>query len=78
MQLDKKYHATGSALMVVILSFFMPLAYAASLAFVIGVAKEVVHDWMLKRGTPDWLDIVANVAGISLAVIVLFLIGTEI
>jgi hypothetical protein len=30
---------------------------------IIGVAKEVVHDWMLKRGTPDAWDALATVFG---------------
>jgi hypothetical protein len=33
----------------------------------IGVAKELVHDKLLKRGTPDWWDMVANLVGMGLS-----------
>jgi hypothetical protein len=32
-------------------------------AAVVGAAKEIVWDWLLKKGTPEFLDFVATVAG---------------
>jgi len=32
-------------------------------AAVVGAAKEIIWDWLLKKGTPELLDFVATVAG---------------
>ena len=32
-------------------------------AAVVGALKEIIWDWLLKKGTPELLDFVATVAG---------------
>lgn len=32
-------------------------------AFIIGAAKELIWDLLLKKGTPEWWDFIATVAG---------------
>ena len=40
-------------------------------AAVVGAAKEIVWDWLLKKGTPELLDFVATVAGGVLGAVIL-------
>ena len=30
---------------------------------IVGALKEIIWDWLLKKGTPEFLDFVATVAG---------------
>lgn len=46
------------------------IAIGCGVAFAVSVAKEVIWDKALKRGTPDKLDMVANVVGIALGALV--------
>jgi len=40
-------------------------------AAVVGAAKEIVWDWLLKKGTPELLDFVATVLGGVLGAVIL-------
>jgi uncharacterized membrane protein len=40
-------------------------------AAVVGAAKEIIWDWLLKKGTPELLDFVATVAGGVLGAVIL-------
>lgn len=40
-------------------------------AAVVGAAKEIIWDWLLKKGTPEFLDFVATVAGGVLGAVIL-------
>ncbi len=63
MQKDKLKHAiAGVALSIVAGLTLYPIAGLATAA-VIGALKEIVWDWLLKKGTPELLDFVATVAG---------------
>jgi len=43
------------------LLFCPPVGLAT--AAVVGALKEIIWDWLLKKGTPEMMDFVATVAG---------------
>ena len=57
-----KHFFAGLAIAIVAGLSFCPLIGLATAA-VIGALKEIVWDWLLKKGTPEFLDFVATVAG---------------
>jgi len=60
---DKKKHVyAGLALSILVGLLFCPLTGLVTAA-VVGALKEIVWDWLLKKGTPELLDFVATVAG---------------
>lgn len=42
---------------------------AAAVTVVAGIAKELVWDYAMKKGTPDWCDVVADMAGMIIGLI---------
>lgn len=40
-------------------------------AAVVGAAKEIIWDWLLKKGTPEFLDFMATVLGGVLGAVIL-------
>ncbi len=62
-QKDKiKHLLAGLALSILTGLLFCPLIGLATAA-VVGALKETIWDWLLKRGTPEFMDFVATVAG---------------
>ena len=60
---DKQKHLlTGLALAIIAGLLFCPLVGLVTAA-VVGALKEIIWDWLLKKGTPEPLDFVATVAG---------------
>ena len=60
---DKKKHLlAGLALAIIAGLLFCPLVGLVTAA-VVGALKEIIWDWLLKKGTPELLDFVATVAG---------------
>ena len=60
---DKQKHLlAGLALSILAGLLFCPLIGLAAAA-VVGALKEIVWDWWLKKGTPEFMDFVATVAG---------------
>ena len=73
--IDKGYHFLVSAVLTAWLCLLgIGILYAVLIVFLIGVAKEVYYDYKLSRGTPDYLDAVANIAGI-LTTTIMYVIG---
>jgi len=71
--IDKQLHFLASALLTAwIYVLGIDVLYASFIVFLIGVAKEVYYDYKLGRGTPDYLDVVANLVGILSTV---FIVG---
>ena len=63
MEHDKKLHLlAGLALALSAGLLFCPIVGLVTAA-VIGALKEIIWDWLLKKGTPEFLDFVATVAG---------------
>lgn len=63
---DGLLHIICSSLIVGIANIFLPLWIAIIIAFTIGVAKEIIWDKLLNKGTCDNKDIVADLIGIIL------------
>ena len=60
---DKQKHLlAGLALSLLAGLLFCPLIGLATAA-VVGAFKEIVWDWLLKKGAPELLDFLATVAG---------------
>ena len=73
-QVDKQKHLlAGLALAIIAGLLFCPLIGLATAA-VVGALKEIVWDWLLKKGTPELLDFVATVAGGAIGYLLLKLI----
>jgi uncharacterized MnhB-related membrane protein len=71
LQKDKLKHAiAGVALSIVAGLLFCPLVGLATAA-VVGALKEIIWDWLLKKGTPELLDFVTTVAGGVLGAVIL-------
>lgn len=68
---DKQKHLlAGLALSILAGLFVYPLIGLATAA-VVGALKEIIWDWLLKKGTPEFLDFVATVAGGVLGAVIL-------
>ena len=72
---DKIMHCVGSAIMTVFFGFFINMFVAAGIALAIGIAKELVHDYLLKKGNCEWGDMFANTAGVIVGLGILLLIS---
>ena len=64
---DKIMHFETSALLVIIFNLFLPLWISGSLAFLVGVLKEV---WDIKHGVASWSDVLADLLGVSVGVLI--------
>lgn len=62
--IDKLLHFLISALMVLCLNAFFNPAISAGVVILIGVAKEAIWDYLLKKGTPELEDIFADLLGV--------------
>ncbi|MBQ0113647.1 MAG: hypothetical protein KBT03_10990 [Bacteroidales bacterium] len=69
MKTDKIYHAITSAIIVVVLSFVLPLSAACVITAMIGCAKEA-FDNISKTGIPENGDLLADAIGIFAGFIV--------
>ena len=56
MAYDKKIHLIGSFVVCLILSLLLPMLVSALITLIFGVVKEVIYDFMLGKGTPEWND----------------------
>lgn len=63
---DGLLHILCSALLTSALNLFAPLWAAAFLALIIGACKELIWDKCMGKGTPEWKDFFADLAGIAL------------
>ena len=74
---DKWMHFAVSATMAGVvrftLAFFVPIFWAVTIAVAVtvvaGIAKELVGDYAMHKGTPDWRDVVADMAGMIIGII---------
>ena len=66
---DGLLHLLMSLILCLILSVFMPLWASASITFFIGVAKELVWDGLLGKGSMEMKDIVADIVGVLIGVL---------
>ena len=52
-------------------AFSNPDGFGIFVAALAGAIKEIIWDWLLKKGTPELLDFVATVAGGVLGAVIL-------
>lgn len=72
---DKFWHFALAALTAftlrIALAAFIPYRTAAliavSLTFLACVGKELIYDKWMKKGTPEWLDLIMGILGIIIA-----------
>ena len=60
---DGLLHMLCSAILTSVLSWLAPLWLAALATLIVGVGKEIIYDKLMKRGTPQWKDLVADLRG---------------
>jgi hypothetical protein len=68
---DKVHHVVYSFALTVVGSLLLGPVTGTIIALAIGAAKELIWDWLLKRGHADWWDMVANCGGVAVALILL-------
>lgn len=66
---DGLLHIVFSSLIAAILSLFFPIWIVAIITFAIGLAKELVYDLLLKKGTFELKDMICDVVGIIIGII---------
>jgi ABC-type microcin C transport system permease subunit YejE len=76
MQRDKLKHLlAGIGISLVFGVQFTPFI-GLIIAVIVGALKEIIWDWLLKRGTPEFLDFLATVLGGAIAyMVVKFVLG---
>ena len=72
---DGLAHILASLVLCAVLAAFLPWWAAVLIALAIGIAKELVWDLWLKKGTAEWRDIIADVVGIAIGVVLVLLTG---
>lgn len=70
---DGLTHILVSLILYAVLEAFMPIWIAALVTLAVGFIKELVWDKWLKKGTAEWRDIIADVVGILLVVLIVIL-----
>lgn len=70
MTFDKKIHLIGSFVVCLLLSFVVHLLIAVGITLALGIAKELIYDKLLAKGTPEWNDFLADVVGVVGAVLI--------
>lgn len=61
---DGLKHVIASNVMVVVLNLILPLWVAVLVSALAGVGKEVVWDKLMKKGTFDKKDLIADAVGV--------------
>ena len=70
--IDKKDHI----ILGIIIGFPLVMllgVYGGLIGITLVGAKEVVHDWLLKKGNPEWLDFIASAVPILMFMILKYL-----
>lgn len=64
--LDGMAHIIVSAVLLLILQIFLPWYVSVPAVLLIGIAKELIYDKWMKKGTPQWKDIICDIVGIAI------------
>lgn len=67
---DGLAHILVSLILYAVLAAFLPWWAAALITLAIGVAKELIWDRWMGRGTADWHDIICDAVGIVWGVVI--------
>lgn len=65
---DDLLHILVSVIIMTVLKLLLPWWIAALITLLVGILKEIVWDKILKKGTPEWRDIVSDIIGIIIGV----------
>ncbi len=68
-----KHFFAGLAIAIVVGLFVYPM-FGLLIAAAVGALKEIIWDWLLKKGTPEWWDFWCTVLG-GMAGYVILMIG---
>lgn len=60
---DKKLHLLAGLALSLLAGLFVYPTWGLATAVVVGALKEIIWDWWLKRGTPEWWDFWATCLG---------------
>ena len=66
---DKRLHLSAGLALSILAGHFAYPMFGLLIAAAVGALKEIIWDWLLKKGTPEFLDFVATVAGVAPPVI---------
>ena len=72
---DGLLHILCSLVLCAVLGAFLPLWAAVLVTLAMGVAKELVGDLWLGKGTAEWRDMVSDAVGVLLGVVLVLLNG---
>lgn len=70
---DGLAHILVSLVLCAVLGVFLPLWAAVLITLSVGFIKELVWDKLLKKGTAEWRDIIADAVGVLLGVFIIIL-----
>lgn len=65
---DDLLHILFSVIIMTVLKLLLPWWIAAILTMFVDILKELIWDKWLKKGTPEWRDIVSDIIGIIIGV----------
>ncbi len=68
---DKQKHLLAGLALSLAMGLFVYPTWGLITAAVVGALKEIIWDWLLKKGTPEFLDFVATVLGGVLGAVIL-------
>ena len=71
---DKYLHCIISAVLVILLSIFLPVGLAILITLIIGMGKEYIIDLWFRKTKADWYDILADCVGILIGSLLIILI----
>jgi len=72
---DKKLHLVFCLAISAFSGYFLGYLTGFFIANVIGAAKELIWDFLLKRGHPSWGDMIANWVGMTIGSVILAIGG---
>ncbi len=70
---DGLAHMLVSLILCAVLAAFLPWWAAVLISLAVGFIKELVWDKLLKKGTAEWRDIIADAVGVLLGVLIIIL-----
>lgn len=66
---DDLLHILFSVIIMTVLKLLLPWWIAAILTMFVGILKELIWDKWLKKGTPEWRDIISDFIGILIGIL---------
>lgn len=65
---DDLLHILCSVIIMTVLNIILVWWIAALITLVVGILKELIWDMLLKKGTPEWRDLLSDIIGIIIGV----------